>query len=256
MRGLAEGDFGNGHGGLVHLFDAGTDLDLSAAAAVVVLRAVRESAGREVRIEFVFLSFQYSYRRIYQLIEIVRKDFRGHTDSDAVSSLGEQQRKADRQFGRFLVATVVGCHPAGEFRFENDFFREFGQTCLNVTGGGIRVAGKDVSPVTLALHGKTLLAYLDQGSEYGGVSVRMILHSLSYDVRDLGETAVVNLEHSVQDPPLDRFESIHDVGYGPLENDIGGIVQEPLPEHSGEFEFLAVFSQQTGEPSAFDGVRV
>ena len=88
------------------------------------------------------------------------------------------------------------------------------------------------------------MAELDKGSKDGGVAVGMVLHSLSDNVGHLGVAAVVHIAHSVQNPPLDGFKTVHDVWHGPLQDHIRGIVQEPVFEHPGQLIFLAVRAEQ------------
>ena len=75
----------------------------------------------------------------------------------------------------------------------------------------------------------------------------MVLHGLADDVGHLGETAVVDPVHGMEHPPLDRFESIDDVGDGPLEDYIGRVVEEPVLEHAGKLEFPAVAAEEPRE---------
>ena len=143
---------------------------------------------------------------------------RGHTHGDAFGSLGEQQRETHRELGRLLVAAVVGVHPVGDLGVEDDFLCELAETRLDVSGGGVGISRKDVTPVTLAVHGQVLLAELHEGAQDGLVTVGMVLHRLADDVRHLGVVAVVHLVHRVQHAPLDGLETIHDMRHGTLQD--------------------------------------
>ena len=250
VGGLPIRDFRDGDGGFVHLLDPRTDLDLAAPAAIIVFGAVRKAPRREVRIDVVGLSLEDGDGRVDEFVEIVRQDFRGHADGDAFGPLGQQQREAHRQFGRLLVAAVVGSHPMGQFRVENHLLGKARQPRLDVTCGGVRVAGEDVAPVSLAVHGEAFLPELDEGAEDGRISVRMVLHGLSDDVRHLRVAPVVHLVHRMQHPSLDRLEPVHDVRHRPLQDHVGSVVQEPVLEHAGELELPAVIPQQAGELAA------
>ena len=59
LGGFSVRDFRDGDGGFVHLVDACAHLHHAAAFALVVLRAVRDASGREVRQEVVGLILQY-----------------------------------------------------------------------------------------------------------------------------------------------------------------------------------------------------
>ena len=124
MGGFPVGNLGNGYGVLVELVDAGAHLDGAAALALVVFAAVGGASGREVRINLVGLALENLYRRIQQLVEVVGENLGCHTYGDALGPLREQQRETHREFGRLLVAPVVGVHPVGNLRVEDYFLRE------------------------------------------------------------------------------------------------------------------------------------
>ena len=58
----------------------------------------------------------------------------------------------------------------------------------------------------------------------------MVVHRGTDHVGDLVETAVIHLDHCVQDSPLDRLKAVLDVGDCPVLDDIGGIFYEVLSE--------------------------
>ena len=74
--------------------------------------------------------------------------------------------------------------------------------------------------------------------------MRVILHGLSDDVRDLGVGPVVNLVHCMKDTPLHRLQPINDVRHSPIEDCVGRIVQIPVLEHSGQFEMPAILPEK------------
>ena len=150
----------------------------------------------------------------------MREYLGGHSDGDSLGALREQERETDREFGRLLVTSVVGCHPIGDLRIEDDLLGEFAQAGLDVTWSRVAVSGKDVTPVSLTVDHKAFLAELHEGSEDGRVTVRVVLHSLSDDVRHLRVASVVHSEHSVKHTSLHRLESVNDVRDGPLQNDV------------------------------------
>ena len=111
----------------------------------------------------------------------MRKNLRGHTHTDTFRALCKQERESYRKFRRLLVPSVVAVHPVRDAGVEDDFLSEFAESGLDVTHGGIGVAGKYVTPVTLAVYGKSLLTQLDHGSQYGSVSVRVVFHSFTHE---------------------------------------------------------------------------
>ena len=60
----------------------------------------------------------------------------------------------------------------------------------------------------------------------------MVLHRLADDVGDLDELAPIHLLHAVQQAALYGLQSIIYMGYGTLEDDVGGVVEEPRLVHS------------------------
>ena len=172
------------------------------------------------------------------------QNLRSQSDRYTLGSLSQKQRELHGQVDRFLVLSIVGIHPFGDFRIEHHLFREFRQTPLDVPAGSIRVPGEDVPPVSLTVHQQILLPYLDQRPEYGRITVRMQLHRLSDYRGHLRISPVIDLEHRMEHTSLDRFQPVIDMRHGPLENDVRGIVQKPLLEHSGKPVFPAAVVQQ------------
>ena len=60
----------------------------------------------------------------------------------------------------------------------------------------------------------------------------MELHRVADDVGHLVVAAVVEALHGVENTALHGFETVAEVGNGTLENDVGGIVKEPLLVHA------------------------
>ena len=56
--------------------------------------------------------------------------------------------------------------------------------------------------------------------------MRMILHCVSDNIGDLIESAIILLRQSMQDPALDRLQSIFELGNRPIPDYIGGVLEE------------------------------
>ena len=254
LRGFPVRNLGDGDGALVHLVDACAHLHHAAALALVVLGTVGDAAGREVRQNLIRLTLQDGDGSVDELVEVVRQNLGRKARGDALGALGQQQREAHRQFRGFLVAAVVGGHPGRHLGVEDHLLGKLGKPCLDVTRGGVGVAGEDVAPVSLAIDQQALLAEGNQRAQDGLVAVRMVLHGLADDVRHLGVAPVVHHGHGVQHAPLDRLETVHDVRHRPVQNGIGRIVQIPVTEHPGQFELSAVTSQKPVKLPGSNGV--
>ena len=127
----------------------------------------------------------------------MRQNLGGHSDADAFGALGKKQRETHRKLGRLLVTPVVAAHPMGNLRVENHFLGELAEPCLDVTRRGIGISREDITPVSLAIHGESLLSELNQCSKNGGISMGMVLHSLSDYVCHLGVCTVIHPVHGM-----------------------------------------------------------
>ena len=78
----------------------------------------------------------------------------------------------------------------------------------------------------------------------------MVLHGLADDVGNLGEGAVVDLVHCVEDPALHGLEAVGDMGDGTVQDYVGGVIEVPVLEHAGQLELVGVALQQAGEFAA------
>ena len=108
---------------------------------------------------------------------------------------------------------------------------KFGRPCLNVPGCCRTVAGKDVSPVSLAVDQQVFLAKLNKRITDGCIPVRMVFHRMADDVGHLVVTAVVKLLHGMKNPPLNRFQSVGNLRHRPFQDHIRRIIQEPALVH-------------------------
>ena len=166
------------------------------------------------------------------------------TYGNTFGPLCQQKGELDRQIDGLLIFPVVRIHPFGSLGIEHHFFGELRQPAFNIPSGSIGIAGDDIAPVALAVHKQIFLAYLDQGSEYGRISMRMQFHGLADDGGHFRISAVIDLEHRMQDTSLDRFQSIVNMRHGPLEYDIRRVVEKPLLEHPGKPVLPAAVVQQ------------
>ena len=228
---------------VVHL---GTDTQTTAQCAVVIFRHVDKAARGEVGVYLKRLVFQHTYRGFYQFAEVVRQYIRGECDGDALGALRQQQRELDRQRHRLLFAAVVTRLPLCGFGIEHHLLGELGEASLDITAGGGTVARQNVAPVTLAVHQQVLLPHLHQRVVDGTVTVGMVQHRRTHDVRHLGETPVVGLFHCVENTTLHRLQAVVDVRHRAVENDIGGIVNPIVVEHTVERQCRALTGRLVG----------
>ena len=70
--------------------------------------------------------------------------------------------------------------------------------------------------------------------------MRMVLHALADDIGHLVEPAIVHFLHGVQDTALDGLQPILHGGHRSFQDDIAGIVQEPVLVLSCDTGFVLV----------------
>ena len=101
---------------------------------------------------------------------------------------------------------------------------------LDVAGGRGLVPRRDVAEIALLVDEEFLVREDDEGRVDRGVAVGMVLHAVPDDVGHLVELAVVHLEEGVEYAPLHRLEPVLEVGYRPVLDDVGGIVEVVVVE--------------------------
>ena len=164
LRVFAIWSLGDGDGAFVDFLDAGPHFHRAASPSVHIFAAVSKASGGEIREQLVVLSLHDIDGGIEKFVEVVRKNLGCESDTDALGALSQQKREPHRKLRRLHVPSVVGSHPMGDFRVEHHFLGEFAQSRLDITWRRIRISGKDVSPVSLAVYRETFLPELDQCS--------------------------------------------------------------------------------------------
>ena len=232
LGGRRIGDLRDGEGPLVDLRDLRTHLDRTAPQTVVVAAYVGHAARREVGVKLEITSLEVRDGRVDQLVEVVRQDLRCEAHGNTVRALRQQQRELDRQRNGFFIAAVVGAHPLGGLAVENHLKGEFRETRLDITTRGGIVAREDIAPVALAVDQQVLLTQLHESVLDRRIAVRVVLHRLADDTRHLVVAAVVHTPHGVQNTPLHGFQTILHVRNGPFQNNVRGVIQEPVAVHA------------------------
>ena len=64
--------------------------------------------------------------------------------------------------------------------------------------------------------------------------MRVKLHGVTHDVGHLVVASVVHTLHRVKDTALHRFQAVLDMRHGTLQNNIRGIIQEPILIHTAQ----------------------
>ena len=228
----AEGDLADDEFFGFPLFDAGAHLDAASAESVIVVGDICDAALREIGKEFEGLLLQHRNAGVDELVKIVRQDFAGETDGDALGSVGEDKGELCRQGHGFLVAAVVAGRPGRGLGIEKDLVGEFGEARLDVSRCGGGVTGENITPVPLSLDDEFLLPHVDERVTDGLVAVGVILHRVADDVGHFVETTVVFFLQRMEDAPLHGLQSIIDVRDGTFKDDVAGVFQKPFGIHA------------------------
>jgi len=165
---------------------------------------------------------------VAEIVEIVRQNLGRETNGDALGAVEQHDGELGGQRDGLLVAAVVAELPGGGLRIEGDLAGEIREPGLDVTGRCGAVAGERVAEVSLRVDQHAALAHADERGADGGVAVRMVAHGGADDVGGLVEAAVVHFPKRVKDAALDGLEAIVDVRDGAVEDDVAGVVEEPV----------------------------
>ena len=81
--------------------------------------------------------------------------------------------------------------------------------------------------------------------------MRVVLHSLADDVRDLVHLTVVHALHGMEYTALNRFETIFDCRHSSFKYHVRSIVQEPVLVHAREVILDSIIETALGRHSLF-----
>ena len=233
FRGDSERNFRDAEKLLRFREDARPDADAPCAAfPVPVVGGVHHASGREVRQKLEGLAAQVRDGGFNQFVEIVGKNFAGKAYGNAFRSLGEEQGEFDGKADRLLVPAVIGKLPFRDLRAEDDLTGEGGEARFNVAGGRRGIPGQDVAPVPLRVNEQPFLSQPHQRVRNGAVAVRVEFHRVPHDVRHFTIAPVVQPVHGVQDAALHGLEPVIDLGYGPFQDDVRGVIQKVVGIHA------------------------
>ena len=155
--------------------------------------------------------------RVADLVEVVGRDVRGHSDRDAGGAVDEEVGQLRRQDGGLAQPAVVVIDEVDRLLLDvgQHLVGDRGHPCLGVAHRRGRVA-VDRSEVALAVDERIaqaeVLGHADQRLVQGEVSVGVVLgHRLAHHPGALpigGGGAQPHLVHRVQDSPMDRLQAV------------------------------------------------
>ena len=239
----------------VNFLDFCAYLQRAAAASVVVARHVDEAARGKIGIESELLVADARYRRIDDLVEIMRQYLRRKTHGYALRTLREQQRVLGGQRHRLALAAVVAHGPLRNLLVVKHLHGESRQSGLDVTAGGCRGSRQYVAPVALRLNEQIFLTQLHQRILDRRIAVWMVLHGDTHYVGNLVEMPVVDGFHRVEYTSLNGLEAVVDIRHRTLQNYIRGIFQKPCLVHAAQM--VAHYILAVGiRPHGSDGFTV
>ena len=178
--------------------------------------------------------FKQLEQRLAKLFEIVRRDVGRHTDSNAGCAIQQQVGNAAGQDDRFFAAAVVvGTKGDGSCRkIRQDFASDPRAAAFGVSHGGSIVA-VDAAEVATAVdkrHAKCEpLRHSHESIVDRTVTVWVVVrHRIAHDLRRftmLGVVIEAQLSRRIQNPPLNRFEPVTNIGQRASRNDGQRIVE-------------------------------
>ena len=145
--------------------------------------------------------------------------------------MSQEQRELDGQSYWLIGRPIVGLLPRCDTVAVDGFEGKGGELGLDVSACSSGVSGEDVPPVTLRVYEEALLSELDEGIIDRGIAVGMVLHRLPDDVGYLDELTAVHPLEVVEDAALHGLEPVIDMRHSTLEDDVGGVVEEPRLVH-------------------------
>mmetsp|Transcript_70446 Transcript_70446/g.165983 ORF Transcript_70446/g.165983 Transcript_70446/m.165983 type:complete len:904 (-) Transcript_70446:3267-5978(-) len=194
-------------------------------------QAVDDAGGGEVRrrddlhqlIDRDLRVLQRQQAGVDHLVQVVRRDIRGHTHGDTCSTIHQQIRQTGRQDqGLFVAAVVVGAE-IDSFLVDvgQHFMGDFVETNLGVSHCR-RVITVNRAKVALAVDQHVAqaegLGHPDDGVVNRRVTVRVVFtHRLTHSLRTLavlGVVGVAHLVHRVQHAAMNRLEAVASVRQG------------------------------------------
>ena len=154
----------------------------------------------------------------------MRHNFGRKSYTNPLNTGCQKKRKLHGKIDWFIISSVIGFRPFCSFRVENNFQRERSKPSFNISRCRSRIAGKNISPVSLRIDQQLFLANLHHRIGNRSISVRVIFHGIPYKICNFIVTPIFKFPHGVHDPTLYRLESIKNRRNGPVENNVGGVV--------------------------------
>ncbi len=170
--------------------------------------------------------------------EIVGRDVGGHADGDSIGAVDEQGGNARGQDGGLDRGVVEVGDEVDRVLVDvgQQLGGDGGEAGFGVTVGGGRIAidGAEVSlAVDEAVAQGKILRHAHGGVVDRGVAVRMVFaQDLADDLGALDVLAIVqqaHVMHGVENAPMDRLQSVADVGQGAANDDRHRIVEIRAP---------------------------
>ena len=149
-----------------------------------------------------------------------------HTDT--FHALRKEQWELHRKIHWLIVSSIVGFYPFRSFRVKNHLQSERREPRFDVSCCRYRVSCVDIPPVSLSVYQEFFLTNLHHGICDGGISMRVVFHGISYDVRYLVVSPIFQLAHGVHDTALNRLKTIINRWNGTVQNHIRGIIKKPI----------------------------
>ena len=122
--------------------------------------------------------------------------------------------------------------PLRGFGIENGVESELRKPRLDITRSGCTVTRENVSPVSLRVDKQVFLPHLHKGVADRSVTMRVKLHGMAHDIGHFVVPSIVHALHRVQYTALNRLQTVGDIRHGAFQDNIRGVVEEPVLVHA------------------------
>ena len=203
--------------GLVSLLDALQSIDVGTCGEVRSGDILHQSIGVDVGIVDI------SAAAINHLAQVVSRDIGSHTHGNTVTAVDQQVGHLGRHHGRLLerIVEVVDHIDGILLDVVHDMLAHLREPALGITHGSGRVT-VNTTEVTLSVNKRIahvpVLSHTHQGAIDRAVAMRMVLTQyLTHDTRTFLVrfiTRVAQTQHTIEDTPVHRLESVSDIRKG------------------------------------------
>ena len=149
-----------------------------------------------------------------------------HTYGNAFCTHYKNKRQFCTETDRLFCTAVIAWNILRNFRIVENVARYRAKTAFNVSGSSRTVAGIHISIVSLLVYENFLICKVYKRRVNGSISVRVIRCNITADFCNFCKPSVVLFKKSMQNAPLNRFQSVYNFRNCTIPNNITCILNE------------------------------